>query len=83
MELNNHYLKAQVNAKSFSSGLLATTIKNLEKELADQVELNLRVEVAVDLKLKEAIDQLLRNKPPAAIDLNNVRFTEKLVPTAN
>jgi hypothetical protein len=45
-----------VSTKSFNSELLTATIKNLEKELADQVKLNQRVEVAVELKLKEAID---------------------------
>jgi hypothetical protein len=49
MELKNHFLNAQVIPKSFNSELLTTAIKNLEKELADQVQLNQKIEVAVDL----------------------------------
>ncbi len=52
-----------MSTKSYNSELLTASINNLEKELADQVKLNQRVEVAVELQLKEAIDQLLGNKP--------------------
>ncbi len=41
------------------------------------------MEVAVDLKFKEAIKQLTGNKPVSKIDLKNLRFTEKICPTAN
>jgi hypothetical protein len=40
----------------------------MEKELADQVKINERVLVEVEIKLKEAIDQLLGNKPVPAIE---------------
>jgi hypothetical protein len=40
----------------------------LEKESANQVKINERVQVEVELKLKEAIDQLLGNEPVAAIE---------------
>jgi len=49
MELKNHYFDAQVIPKSFNSEWLTTIIKNLEKELADQVQLNKKVEVVIDL----------------------------------
>ena len=49
MELKNHYLNAQVIPKSLNFELLTTAIKNLEKELADQMQLNQKVEAAVDL----------------------------------
>ena len=46
---------AQVNPKS-STELLVATMKTLEKELADQVKLNKRLQAEVADKLKEAID---------------------------
>ncbi len=49
MELKNHFLNVQVITKSFNSELLTIAIKNLEKELADQVQLNQKIEVVVDL----------------------------------
>jgi hypothetical protein len=52
MDLKNHYFNAHVIKKSFKSELLTTAIKNFEKELADQVQLNQKVELAVDLYLK-------------------------------
>ena len=52
---------------SYSSELHIAT-KGLEKKLADQVWINERVKVDVELTLKEAIDQLLGNKPVPAIE---------------
>ena len=63
--------------------------------MADQVKIYQKVEEDVELRLKEAIDQLLGNnpvpkeaidqlpvkKPVPGLDLDNVRFTEKLCPT--
>ena len=42
-----------------------------------------RVEVDVELRLKEAIDQLLGNKPVPGLDFDTVRFTKKLYTTNN
>jgi hypothetical protein len=39
--------------------------------------------VEVELTLKEAINQLLGNKPVKGLDFENVRFTVKLCPTNN
>jgi hypothetical protein len=83
-ELKNHFLKAQASTKFFDSELHTATLKNLEQELADQVKLNQRLELAIELKLKEAIDQLLGKKPVVSrLDLENVRFTDKICATDN
>jgi hypothetical protein len=90
-ELKNHFFKAQqVNTKFNNEDWLSVRIKSLEQELADQSKLNQGVEAAVELRLKEAIDQLLGNKPVAElldnkdkIDLKNIRFTKKVLPTDN
>jgi hypothetical protein len=58
-------------------------IKSLEKELAEQVKIYEKVKMDVELKLKEAIDQLLGNKPVKSLDFENVKFTVKLCPTNN
>ena len=96
--LNNHFLKAQkVNTNSCNSELYTTSIKNLEQELADQVKICQRVEVDVELRLKQAIDQLLGNKPDPVevipqlplikpvpgLDFDTVRFTDKVCSTNN
>ena len=74
--------------------MFALNLQNLEQELADQAKLNQRVEAAVEIKLKEAIDQLLGSKPVAAIellqnnlfskiDLKYITFTDIVCPTNN
>ena len=65
--------------------------------MADHEKLCQKVEVDVELRLKEAIDQLLGIKPVMkesvdqlpvikpvpGLDFDTVRFTDKLCPTAN
>ncbi len=80
-EIKNHFLKAYV--ASYGSELHTATIKSLEEKLADQVLINKRVQEEVELTLKEAIDQLLGNKPVKGLDFENVAFTVKLCPTNN
>ena len=88
IELKNQFFKAQqVSSKFENSEMFALRIKNLEQKLADQVKLNQGVEVAVEMRLKEAIDKLLGNKLveqielvdnklDAKIDFKNIRFTD-------
>ena len=95
IELKNQFFKAQqVSSKFENSEMFALKIKNLEQKLADQVKLNQGVEVAVEMRLKQAIDQLVGNKPveeikmlknkfDAMIDLKNIRLTDFVCPANN
>ncbi len=95
IELKNQFFKAQqLSFKFENSEMFSLRLKNLEQKLADQVKLNQGVEVAVEKRLKEAIDQLLGNKPveqielldnklDTKIDLKNIRFTDIVCPANN
>lgn len=57
IELKNQFFKTQQVSSMFdNSEMFALRIKNLEQKLADQVKLNQGVEVAVEIRLKEAIE---------------------------
>jgi hypothetical protein len=57
IELKNQFFKAQqLSFKFENSEMFSLRLKNLEQKLADQVKLNQGVEVAVEKRLKEAID---------------------------
>ncbi len=68
MEPANRLLKApQALKKSYNLEIIYTTIENLDKELLDHAKLHQGLEAAIELRLKEAVEQLLGNSPAAEI----------------
>jgi hypothetical protein len=55
----------------------------LDKELADHEKINQVLETGIEIKLREAIDKILGNKPPPKIDLKKILYSEKLCLTNN
>ena len=70
--------------KNKSSELIIEAVKNLDNELADHDKFYKGMEAEIEMKHSEAINQLSSTKQVAAkIDLNQIRFTEKVAPTDN
>ena len=87
IEPENYFLKSPKPVKAVKKSTIqeqiTLKIQALEKELAAQEKLNQVLETGIEIKLREAIDKILGNKPPPKIDLKTILYSEKLCLTNN
>lgn len=87
IEPENYFLKSQKPVKAVKKftiqEYITLKIQALDKELADHEKINQVLETGIEIKLREAIDKILGNKPPPKIDLKTILYSEKLCLTNN